>query len=87
MDEATSALDIHSEAKVQKALDKASVKCTTLIVSHRLSTIRDVDRIVLIKDGKVAEMGTHDELMKLQQLYYNMVAADAPPGKIRIIFL
>lgn len=80
LDEATSALDLHCEAKVQRALDKASFKCTTLIVSHRLSTIRDVDTIVFIKDGVVSEVGTHDELMKKQGLYWNLVQVDTLPS-------
>lgn len=79
LDEATSALDFHSEAKVQKALDKASFTCTTLIVSHRLSTIKNVDRIIYIKEGVVTEMGTHKELMEQKQSYYNLVQADAIP--------
>lgn len=81
LDEATSALDLHSEAKVQRALDKASFKCTTLIVSHRLSTIRDVDRIVFIKDGVVAEVGTHDELIAKNGLYCGLAQLDVQPVK------
>lgn len=78
LDEATSALDLNSEAKVQKALDKASFKCTTLIVSHRLSTIRDVNRIVFIKDGVVVEAGTHNELMEKDGHYAQLVKVDLP---------
>lgn len=78
LDEATSALDLSSEAKVQRALDKASFTCTTLIVSHRLSTIRDVDRIVFIKDGVVTEVGSHEELMEKEGLYWQLVQADTP---------
>ncbi|XP_049873111.1 ATP-dependent translocase ABCB1-like [Pectinophora gossypiella] len=72
LDEATSALDSTCEAKVQKALDMAAKGRTTLIVAHRLSTIRNVDVIYVLDNGKVAEQGTHDELIKAQGMYYNM---------------
>lgn len=72
LDEATSALDVHSEAIVQKALDAAAKGRTTIIVSHRLSTITNVDRIVVIKDGMVVEEGTHEELIALQKHYYGL---------------
>ncbi|XP_011684594.1 PREDICTED: multidrug resistance protein homolog 49 isoform X2 [Wasmannia auropunctata] len=77
LDEATSALDVHSEAIVQRALDAAAKGRTTIIVSHRLSTIRDVDRIVCIKDGVVVEQGTHEELMALKKHYYGLQSAHA----------
>ncbi|XP_071641827.1 multidrug resistance protein homolog 49 isoform X1 [Temnothorax longispinosus] len=72
LDEATSALDVHSEATVQRALDAAAKGRTTIIVSHRLSTITNVDRIVFIKDGVVVEQGTHEELMALKKYYYGL---------------
>ncbi|XP_012063835.1 PREDICTED: multidrug resistance protein homolog 49-like [Atta cephalotes] len=77
LDEATSALDVHSEAIVQRALDAAAKGRTTIIVSHRLSTITNVDRIVFIKDGIVIEEGTHDELMALKNHYYGLHSAHA----------
>ncbi|XP_018348574.1 PREDICTED: multidrug resistance protein homolog 49-like isoform X2 [Trachymyrmex septentrionalis] len=77
LDEATSALDVHSEAIVQRALDVAAKGRTTIIVSHRLSTITNVDRIVFIKDGVVVEEGTHDELMALKNHYYGLHSAHA----------
>ncbi|KAK2584732.1 hypothetical protein KPH14_007064 [Odynerus spinipes] len=77
LDEATSALDLHSEATVQRALDAASKGRTTVIVTHRLSTITNADRIVFIKDGKVVEQGTHEELLALGKHYHGLVAADA----------
>ncbi|KAJ9592690.1 hypothetical protein L9F63_015634, partial [Diploptera punctata] len=76
LDEATSALDLHSEAKVQAALDKAAKGRTTLIVTHRLSTVRNADRIIFIAHGQVMEEGTHNELLALKQLYYSLVKAD-----------
>ncbi|XP_057672647.1 ATP-dependent translocase ABCB1-like [Diorhabda carinulata] len=75
LDEATSALDNTSEAKVQAALDAASVECTTIIVAHRLSTIRGANKIIVLENGSVVEQGNHDELMALQKEYYKLVMA------------
>ncbi|TMW46661.1 hypothetical protein DOY81_008256 [Sarcophaga bullata] len=73
LDEATSALDPTSERRVQDALEVASKGRTTLVVSHRLSTITNADNIVFVKDGIVAEQGTHEELMAKRGLYYQLV--------------
>ncbi|XP_059135784.1 ATP-binding cassette sub-family B member 5 isoform X3 [Peromyscus eremicus] len=75
LDEATSALDTESELVVQTALEKASKGRTTIVVAHRLSTIRGADTIVTMKDGMVAEKGTHAELMAKQGLYYSLAMA------------
>lgn len=72
LDEATSALDTTSEKKVQEALDLASSNRTTLIVSHRLSTITNADRIVFVEQGRITEEGTHSELMSMKGQYYNL---------------
>ena len=73
LDEATSALDTESEKVVQDALDKARTGRTTLVVAHRLSTIRTADIIVAIDAGHVKEMGTHEELMEKEGLYHSLV--------------
>lgn len=73
LDEATSALDNESEAIVQAALDKASSGRTTVVVAHRLTTIKNADVIYAFDQGVVAEYGSHDELMKKKGIYYNLV--------------
>jgi len=73
LDEATSALDTESEAIVQAALDKVRQGRTTIVVAHRLSTIKTADIIYGIKQGVVHEHGTHDELMQQQGIYHTLV--------------
>ena len=63
LDEATSALDNESERIVQEALDKAREGRTTIMIAHKLSTVRNCDAIAVIVGGKVSELGTHDELL------------------------
>ena len=70
LDEATSALDNESEAIVQKALDNLIQNKTVFVIAHRLSTIKNADRIAVINEGELAELGTHDELMKLDNGKY-----------------
>ncbi|TCT11636.1 ATP-binding cassette subfamily B protein [Natranaerovirga pectinivora] len=72
LDEATSALDTISEFHVQKAMEELIKDRTTFIVAHRLSTIRDADRIVVMKKGQCIEIGTYEELMNSQGEFYNM---------------
>jgi len=72
-DEATSALDPESEAEIQRALDRFSRDRTTLLIAHRLATIRRADVIAVLADGRIAEMGNHDELVAVGGLYRRMV--------------
>lgn len=73
LDEATSALDYHSEKHIQETLDRASEDRTTIVVSHRMSAIKNADRIVFIEKGQVIEDGTHNELIAMKGSYYEMV--------------
>uniref|UniRef100_A0AAR2IQS5 ABC-type xenobiotic transporter n=1 Tax=Pygocentrus nattereri TaxID=42514 RepID=A0AAR2IQS5_PYGNA len=73
LDEATSALDTESEAIVQAALDKVRLGRTTIIVAHRLSTIRNADIIAGFQNGKIVELGTHDHLMGMKGVYHSLV--------------
>ena len=72
LDEATSALDTISEKQIQEATHNLTKNRTTLIVAHRLSTIRDADRIAVIDNGGVAEFGTYEELMDKKGIFYEM---------------
>ena len=69
LDEATSALDTESERLVQDALDKLMVNRTTFVIAHRLSTIINADKIVVMENGEIKEIGTHQELLEFKGLY------------------
>jgi len=72
MDEATSSVDTLTEALIQRGMEALMAGRTSFIIAHRLSTIRRADRIVVIEDGRIAEMGTHAELLKLRGHYYRL---------------
>ncbi|MFI1071230.1 ABC transporter ATP-binding protein [Streptomyces puniciscabiei] len=77
LDEATSALDTRTEAAVQEAIDALSADRTTITIAHRLSTIRGADQIVVLDSGRVAERGSHEELLELDGRYAALVRRDA----------
>ena len=76
LDEATSALDVQTERAVDEALGRLSEGRTVLVIAHRLSTVREADQIVVLDGGQVAELGSHEELMRLGGRYAAMVARD-----------
>ena len=71
-DEATSSLDSKSEKSVQTAIEKVMKDRTSIIIAHRLSTIKNVDKIIVIDKGKIVEMGSHEELLKKNNIYSNL---------------
>lgn len=73
LDEATSALDTESEMLVQEALNKLLKGRTSIVIAHRLSTVRDADRIIVIDEGRIAEQGTHTELMERGGIYAHLI--------------
>lgn len=75
LDEATSYLDNYTEKLIQESLDKLAENRTTLIIAHRMSTIKNADKIIVLNNGEVAEIGTHSTLMSGGGLYYNLYNA------------
>ena len=77
LDEATSALDSITEQQIQRSFSQLSVGRTTLIIAHRLATIRDADRIVLVEDGEIKETGSHEQLLAENGKYARLYEAQA----------
>jgi len=75
LDEATASIDTHTEIVIQNALDKLFEGRTSFVIAHRLSTIRKADCIMVVNDGKIVESGNHDELMKIEGVYYDLCQA------------
>ena len=73
LDEATSALDTESEYLVQQALERLMEGRTTLVIAHRLSTVKQADRVVVIDEGRIVEQGTHSQLLERGGLYGRLV--------------
>jgi ATP-binding cassette subfamily B protein len=72
MDEATSSVDTLTEALIQKGMETLMSNCTSFIIAHRLSTIKRADRILVVENGGISEMGSHAELIRARGHYYNL---------------
>ena len=72
LDEATASVDTMTEAKIQAAMESVTAGRTSLMIAHRLSTVRNADVILVVRDGKIVEQGTHTELLKKQGYYYEL---------------
>lgn len=73
MDEATSALDSESENLVQEAIERAMKDRTVCVIAHRLSTVRNAHRVIVLDNGHIVEQGTHDELCSIDGIYKRLV--------------
>ena len=80
LDEATSSVDTRTEKLIQRAMDRLMKNRTSFIIAHRLSTVRDADKILVIEDGHIIEQGTHEELLEQKGYYYNTL--NAQKGRI-----
>jgi len=85
LDEATSSVDVQTEQKIQEAIGRLVKNRTTFAIAHRLSTLRNADRLVVLQDGKVAEVGTHQELMERQGIFYKLVELQRETSEIMAI--
>jgi ATP-binding cassette subfamily B protein len=86
LDEPTSSVDLETEEKIQEALFKVAEKRTTFAIAHRLSTLKNCNRLVVLKDGEIAESGTHDELLEIEGgIYKNMVEIYSKISRLRAV--
>ncbi|UVI32876.1 ABC transporter ATP-binding protein [Paenibacillus spongiae] len=81
LDEATASLDIDTEMAIQEALKRVTRNRTTIAIAHRLATLRNADRLLVLEKGELAEIGTHTDLMEKQGIYYNLIMAQRDMSK------
>ena len=82
LDEATASLDTQTEKLIQDALNKLIEGRTTIAIAHRLSTLAGADRLIVLDKGRLAEMGTHNELLAHKGVYYRLVMAQRQTAKL-----
>ncbi len=87
LDEATSSVDTETERMIQEALDNLVEGRTVFAIAHRLSTLRNADRILVLEDGKITETGSHDELMKVAGTYHKLVTLQQEMARVRAQYL
>lgn len=82
LDEATSSVDTETESEIQKAINNLVGTRTILIIAHRLSTVKRADKIIVLKDGEIVEIGSHEELIKEKGLYYKLCSVQFAEDKM-----
>lgn len=82
LDEATSSVDVETEKQIQEAIARLTEGRTTFAIAHRLSTLRNADRLVILEDGRIVEVGTHNELMEKKGIFYELVQLQQQTSEI-----
>ncbi|HEV2474136.1 MAG TPA: ATP-binding cassette domain-containing protein, partial [Chthonomonadales bacterium] len=85
LDEATASVDTETEKQIQEAIQRLVQNRTTFAIAHRLSTLRHASRLVVMKEGKMVECGTHDELMELDGEYAKLVRIQTEVNQLRAV--
>ena len=81
LDEATSSVDVETEQQIQESIARLVAGRTTFAIAHRLSTLRDADRLVVLEGGRIVEVGTHDELLDMQGVFCELVELQQAVGE------
>jgi ATP-binding cassette subfamily B protein len=85
LDEATSQVDVETERQIQEAVERLVKGRTTFAIAHRLATLRSANKLIVLKEGQIAEIGTHDELMQKQGEFYRLVQTYKEVVKLRAV--